>query len=194
MNERWFSMQESIAAITIILLITMVVIRSIQLKKHGIKAFKFGEMDKKDYMIPPFALLLLYVIFSNVINLPRLGTELFRNESVGWIGVILCILGLSLFLYSLISFGRSFRVGIDEDNPGSLITTGAFAISRNPIYTAFGLVLLGEFLIYPNWILLVYLIAGYWLFNRQVLLEEQSLVKIYGEEYKQYCKKVRRYL
>ena len=187
-------MQESIAAITIILLITMVVIRSIQLKKHGIKAFKFGEMDKKDYMIPPFALLLLYVIFSNVINLPRLGTELFRNESVGWIGVILCILGLSLFLYSLISFGRSFRVGIDEDNPGSLITTGAFAISRNPIYTAFGLVLLGEFLIYPNWILLVYLIAGYWLFNRQVLLEEQSLVKIYGEEYKQYCKKVRRYL
>ncbi|RJS50145.1 isoprenylcysteine carboxylmethyltransferase family protein [Bacillus sp. PK3_68] len=187
-------MQESIAVITIVLLITMVIIRSIQLKKLGIKAFKFGEMDRRDFIIPPFAVLLFYVIFSNIINLPRLGTELFRNESVGWIGVALCLLGLSLFLYSLISFGKSFRVGIDEDNPGSLITTGAFAISRNPIYTAFGLVLLGEFFIYPNWILLLYLIVGYWLFNRQVLLEEQSLMKIYGEEYKQYCKKVRRYL
>ncbi len=187
-------MQGNIAVTTIVLLITMVIIRSVQLKKFGIKAFKFGEMDKKDFIIPPFAFLLCYVIFSNAINLPQLGTELFRNEFVGWIGVVFCLLGLLLFLYSLISFGKSFRVGIDEDNPGSLITTGAFAISRNPIYTAFGLVLLGEFLIYPNWILLVYVIAGYWLFNRQVLLEEQSLIKIYGEEYKQYCKKVRRYL
>lgn len=187
-------MQAYIAVITIILLITMVIIRSIQLKRLGIKAFKFGEMDKKDFIIPPFALLLFYVIFSNTFNLPRLGTELFRNEFIGWIGTVLCLLGLFLFLYSLISFGKSFRVGIDEDHPGPLITTGAFAISRNPIYTAFGLVLLGEFLINPNWILLIYLIAGYWLFNRQVLLEEQSLMKIYGKEYKQYCKKVRRYL
>jgi protein-S-isoprenylcysteine O-methyltransferase Ste14 len=117
---------------------------------------------------------LLYVIFSNAFNLPRLGTELFKSEFAGWIGVVLCLLGLALFLYSLISFGKSFRVGVDEDNPGPLITTGAFAMSRNPIYTAFGLVLLGEFLIYPNWILLIYVIAGYWLFNRQVLIEEQS--------------------
>lgn len=85
-------------------------------------------------------------------------------------------------------------MGIDEDRPGPLITTGAFALCRNPIYTVFGLVLLGKLLIYPNWILLVYLIGGYWLINRQVLLEEQSLMKIYGEEYKQYCNKVRRYL
>ncbi|MCG7335047.1 isoprenylcysteine carboxylmethyltransferase family protein [Sporosarcina sp. ACRSM] len=187
-------MKGYIAVITIVLLIILVIIRSIQLKKLGIKAFKFGEMDKKDFIIPPFALLLFYVIFSNAFHLPRLGAELFRNEFVGWIGVVLCLLGLSLFLYSLISFGKSFRVGIDEDNPGPLITTGAFAISRNPIYTAFGLVLLGEFLIYPNWILLLYLMVGYWLFNRQVLLEEQSLRKIYGEEYQLYSKKVRRYL
>lgn len=86
------------------------------------------------------------------------------------------------------------RVGIDEDKPRALITTGTFSISRYPIYTAFGLVLLGEFLIYSNWILLLYFVVGYWLVNRQIILEEQSLVKIYGEEYKQYCKKVRRYL
>lgn len=52
-------MQEYIAAITIVLLIIMVIIRSIQLKRIGINAFKFGVMDKKDFIIPPFALLLL---------------------------------------------------------------------------------------------------------------------------------------
>lgn len=187
-------MQEYLAMITIVLLITMVLFRVSQLRKVGIKAMKFGEMDKKDYIIPPFALLLFYVIFSNTFNWPRLGAELFGSKSIGWVGVIFCFFGLSLFLYSLISFGKSFRVGIDEDDPGELITSGAFAISRNPIYTAFALVLLGQFLIYPNWILLLYLIIGFWLLNRQVRLEELSLKKIYGEEYELYCKKVRRYL
>lgn len=187
-------MQGYIAVTTITLFIILVIIRSIQLKKFGIKVFKFGKMDKKDFIIPPFALLLLYVIISNVFHLTRLGTELFYYEVVSWIGVVLCFGGLLLFVYSLLSFGKSFRVGIDEENPGSLITTGAFSISRNPIYTALGMVLLGEFLIYPNWIVLVYLILGFWLFNRQVLLEEQSLVKIYGEAYTQYCQHVRRYI
>ncbi|PIC56709.1 isoprenylcysteine carboxyl methyltransferase [Sporosarcina sp. P12(2017)] len=187
-------MQEYIAVAKITLLIILVIIRSIQLKKFGINVFKFGHMDKKDFIIPPFALLLLYIIISNAFNLPRLGTEIFNTGVVGWIGVALCFGGLLLFLYSLISFGKSFRVGIDEEYPGTLITTGAFSISRNPIYTAFGMVLCGEFLIYPNWILLLYLISAFWLFNRQVRLEEQSLVKIYGEEYVQYCQNVRRYI
>jgi len=187
-------LQKYIAAITIVLLIVLVICRLVQLKKLGIHAFKFGELDKKDFFIPPFALLLLYVIFSNAFNMPRLGTELFNNVIAGCIGVGLCALGIFLFLFGLMSFGHSFRVGIDEDTPGSLITNGAFAISRNPIYTAFGMVLLGEFLIYPNWILLLYLVAGYWLFHRQVLREEESLKKIYGEEFVSYCQKVRRYL
>nr|WP_280167657.1 isoprenylcysteine carboxylmethyltransferase family protein [Priestia megaterium]MDH3183453.1 isoprenylcysteine carboxylmethyltransferase family protein [Priestia megaterium] len=103
-------------------------------------------------------------------------------------------MGLVLFSLSIILFGKSFRVGIDEEKPGELITTGVFAISRNPIYTAFGFVLIGTFLILPNWILLLYVFAGVWLFNRQVQLEEKSLKKIYGEEYEAYCKKVRKYL
>ncbi|PID14507.1 isoprenylcysteine carboxyl methyltransferase [Sporosarcina sp. P34] len=187
-------MQGYIAVTTITLLIILVITRSIQLKKFGIKVVTFGKIDKKDFIIPPFALLLFYVIMSNVFHLPKLGTKLFTNEFIGWIGVFLCFGGLLLFVYSVLSFGESFRVGIDEENPGSLITTGAFSISRNPIYTAFGMVLLGEFLIYPNWIVLVYLIVGFWLFNRQVRLEEQSLVKIYGEAYTKYCQNVRRYL
>ena len=57
-------------------------------------------------------------------------------------------------------------------NADQLVTTGIFAFSRNPIYIAFGLILLGQFLVFPNWILLVYLGAGTWLFHRQVLREE----------------------
>lgn len=187
-------MQGYIAAATIVMLIILVMSRAFLLKRLGIKVFKFGEMDKKDFLIPPFALFFFYMVFAGAFGLPKPGAELFGSGITGWIGAALCLLGLLLFVFGLISFGRSFRVGIDEEHPGALVTSGVFAISRNPIYTAFGFVLLGLFMIFPNWILLLYLIAGIWLFNRQVLLEEESLKKIYGEEYRQYCKKVRRYL
>lgn len=108
--------------------------------------------------------------------------------------MVLCIAGILLFVYALISFGKSFRVGLDEDHPGELVTTGAFSISRNPIYAAFGLVLTGVFLIIPNWILLIYVLIGIWLLNRQILLEEKSLKKVYGEKYVEYCRRVRRFL
>jgi protein-S-isoprenylcysteine O-methyltransferase Ste14 len=110
------------------------------------------------------------------------------------VGVFLCFGGLILLLLSLVSFGKSFRVGIDVDHSGKLVTAGVFAFSRNPIYVAFRFVLLGQFLVFANWILLVYLAAGIWLFHRQVSREEEYLRKQYGHEYAEYCNGVRRYL
>ena len=97
-------------------------------------------------------------------------------------------------LVSLVSFGSSFRIGIDTDHPDKLVTSGVFALSRNPLYVAFWIVLFGQFLVIPNWILLVYLGAATWLFNRQVLREEEYLKEHYGREYLEYCNRVRRYL
>jgi protein-S-isoprenylcysteine O-methyltransferase Ste14 len=71
---------------------------------------------------------------------------------------------------------------------------GVFAFSRNPIYVAFAMVLIGEFFIFPNWIGLIYLVAAMWLVHRQVLREEEYLKGHYGRAYEQYCHGVRRYL
>ena len=119
--------------------------------------------------------------------------EFFSSDVISWVGVFFCFAGLLLFLLSLISFGNSFRVGIDEDNPDKLITTGVFSFSRNPIYVAFGSVLSGQFLVFPNWILLIYLGAATWLIHRQVLREEEFLKKHYGNKFLEYCDQVRRY-
>jgi hypothetical protein len=89
--------------------------------------------------------------------------------------VLFCLAGLFLLLWSLISFRKSFRIGIDTDHPDKLIVDGVFAFSRNPIYVAFVTVLIGEFLIFPNWISLIYLVAAAGLMHRQVLREEEYL-------------------
>ena len=188
-------MQRVLAALTIVLLLGMVLARTLMMNRKGIRAIHFGNIDKKDFLIPPFALFYFYVIFAGAFNLPAVSTqEFFHSEIISWFGVFLCLAGLLLLLWSLVSFGMSFRVGIDTDQPDKLATTGVFAFSRNPIYVAFWTVMIGEFLILPNWILLVYLAAAAWLFHRQVLREEAYLSKHYGREYSEYANRVRRYL
>ena len=54
--------------------------------------------------------------------------------------------------------------------------------------------LIGQFLVFPNWVPLIYLLAGAWLINRQVLREEKFLREHYGQEYDAYSRRVRRYL
>ena len=184
-----------LACLIIVLIIGMVLTRVLLLKKRGISAMQFGKIDRTDFLIPPFALIYFYLVFAAAFQLPTVSRqEFFHSTLVAWAGVFFCLAGLGLLLWSIISFSQSFRVGIDTEQPGILITSGAFAFSRNPIYIAFTLTLLGQFMIFPNWILLVYTGAALWLFHRQILREEVYLEKHYGMEFARYCNLVRRYL
>jgi protein-S-isoprenylcysteine O-methyltransferase Ste14 len=188
-------MQRYLAALTLPLLLGMVLTRVVWMKRTGTSAMHFGKIDKTDFFILPFALFYFYTVFAAAFNLPVVSTQtFFHSQVISWVGAVLCLGGLTLLLLSLVSFGKSFRVGIDVDHADKLVTTGVFALSRNPIYVAFGLVLLGQFLVFPNWILLVYLAAGIGLFHRQVLREEGFLRQQYCQEYAEYCNRVKRYL
>lgn len=188
-------MQNYLGALTIVLMLGMVWARILSMKRMGINTVHFGKRDKKDFLIPPFALFYFYLVFAAAFDWPTVSRqEFFRSGIVSWGGVLLCLGGLLLLLLSLVSFGRSFRVGIDAERLGKLVTTGVFSFSRNPIYVAFAFILLGQFLIFSNGILLVYLIAGAWLFHRQVSREEEYLKQHYGCGYSEYCGRVRRYL
>jgi protein-S-isoprenylcysteine O-methyltransferase Ste14 len=156
---------------------------------------KFGEIDRTDFLIPPFALFYFYIVFAAAFGLPSVSARpFFHSEPGAWVGVAACAAGLLLLLWSLISFRESFRIGIDTDRPDRLITSGIFALSRNPIYVAFAFILTGEFLIFPNAILLAYIVGFLLLVHRQVLREEDYLKAHYGQEYLDYCNRVRRYL
>lgn len=180
-----------IGAFTILLLFGMVLTRVFILKLGGIKAMHFGNLDRRDFLIPPFLLFYLYLVLSDAFHWSG---KLFQSEAAAWAGVFFCGGGLLLLLLSLVSFGRSFRVGIDVEHPDKLVTTGVFSISRNPIYLAFMFILVGQFLIFPDCIFLFYLIGAAALIHRQILREEACLKSLYGAEYTLYCNQVRRYL
>jgi protein-S-isoprenylcysteine O-methyltransferase Ste14 len=184
-----------LAALTMLLLLGMVWTRVLLLRRKGVKAVHFGNIDKKDFLIPPFALFYLYIVFGNAFGWPLPGHGQFFDSAFAALTGVLCFLaGLILLFLSLVAFGRSFRIGIDQDHSDKLVVTGVFGISRNPIYVAFWIILLGQFLVFPNLIPLIYLVAVTWLFHRQVLREEDFMRSNYGQQFADYCARVRRYL
>lgn len=109
-------------------------------------------------------------------------------------GMILIVIGFLIFVLALVAFGQSWRVGIDEQNPGDLITHGIFRISRNPIFLFIDLYFVGTFLINGSiFFLLIALVVVIGL-DYQIRQEENFLKINYGEAYTHYFENVARYL
>jgi protein-S-isoprenylcysteine O-methyltransferase Ste14 len=188
-------MPQYLAALMVVLLVGTVVSRAVLLSRTGTRAMHFGKLDKTDFLIPPVALFYFYTVFAAAFGWPLASSRrFFQSTTAAWFGVALCVVGVVILIASLVSFGKSFRVGIDVDKPGRLVTTGIFAVSRNPIYVGFFVLLVGQLLVFPNWVPLLYLVAATALFHRQVLREEGFMRQHYGQEYAEYCSHVRRYV
>ncbi len=147
----------------------------------------------------PIMFLLVYVALASALPIlpfiKFLLKPVVESNVLPWIGVFVSSIGVVAFALSLISFGNSFRMGIDTENPDKLVTTGIFSVSRNPMYTAFIFFFLGLILAHPN-IAFICVLFGLYIpiLHRQIIREEDFLKKHYGVDYSNYAKKVRRYL
>jgi protein-S-isoprenylcysteine O-methyltransferase Ste14 len=82
----------------------------------------------------------------------------------------------------------------DLEQPSTLVSSGPYAISRNPMYVGWTLLYLGGALITRNvWMVAsLPVVAGF--IHWEVLREEHALEQTFGEEYIRYRKQVRRYI
>ena len=83
---------------------------------------------------------------------------------------------------------------VDLEQPYTLISSGPYAISRNPMYIGWTLLYLGGSLVMRNaWIVASLPLVG-GIIHREVLREEHALQGAFGVEYSRYRKLVRRYI
>ena len=175
----------------------LIFIRTAILRKHGIRVMVFGQTDKNVYLFIFSIGVIAYVASANTFGLPIwsvLVRSFWNSHAPGWFGLFLCIISIVELLLTLASFGNSFRVGIDGDKPGKLITNGVFAISRNPVYVCLMILFIGLFLIHNNIAITATIMLFIPVVHRQIRKEEQFLASHYGAEYEEYCKKTRRYI
>ena len=110
------------------------------------------------------------------------------------LGAVFVGFGLIVFLLAFLSFGKSWRIGIDRQTPGTLVTSGVFGITRNPIYVAFHLYFIGIFLINGTLFFLVFALMAAVAVHFQIRREEEFLKRQYGESFQEYCRRTPRYL
>jgi protein-S-isoprenylcysteine O-methyltransferase Ste14 len=108
------------------------------------------------------------------------------------IGVTLMAAGVVLFVAATLNLGSSWRVGIEETARPGLVTTGLYAYTRNPIFLAMLVTLVGYVLTLPTRLSLVLLLAAYAGIRAQISAEEAYLSDAYGDAYRAYARRVGR--
>ncbi len=108
-------------------------------------------------------------------------------------GTVVVLFSLVLWITTLLHFNKSLRFGLDPKNPGKLITTGIFSVSRNPFFLSLDLYFAGIALILPDLFFISFAALAIISIHFFILKEEKFLLKIYGEDYKMYAEKTERY-
>lgn len=114
-----------------------------------------------------------------------------------WISRFLLLAAVILGVLSLLQFYRHSTT-VDPHNLDkitSVVTGGIYSISRNPMYLALMLLLIGLGIRLDNLVSLLFIPLFIWYMNRfQIVPEEEVLAEKFGEDYQKYKLKVRRWI
>lgn len=109
-------------------------------------------------------------------------------------GVLLLLVSLLWIALAQSQMGEAWRIGIDTQHQTPLVQKGVFRISRNPIFLGITVTLFGLFLTLPNALTLLAFVLGVVLIGVQVRLEEEYLAQVHPDAYREFRKRVRRWL
>ncbi len=144
-------------------------------------------------MNPPFYFIIIFlaaVAMHLVLDTNRL---IYPPYSYG--GVIFVLLGSIITIWADFLFKKTGTTVKPYERPCHLNISGPFLFSRNPMYLGFTLILLGEAILIGS--LLTFICPLIFMTLCQVLyihVEEKHLEDVFGNEYTDYKRRVRRWL
>ena len=147
------------------------------------------------WFFPPY-LVFLGLIISFLLEFLAYRNQIFDNSIIfRFLGIILTIAAILLFVKSV----RIFNLRKEKIHPRSISTQifkdGPFQFSRNPIYLAMFVLLIGVGLTLNSfWFLYSGLVVAIMIHYGVIIPEENYLEKEFGKDYLEYKKTVRRWL
>ena len=122
-------------------------------------------------------------------------TRLFPTIISIVIGTFFCSLSLPLIILALREFYKAKVIFDAKKASTSLITTSIYKSTRHPVYLSFILFYLGlSFLINSVWMLVMLVPAIYFIQKFNIEREEKLLEVKYGDEFRFYKARVRRWI
>jgi protein-S-isoprenylcysteine O-methyltransferase Ste14 len=155
--------------------------------EEGIRQKARSLADGQGYFL---ILLVLSVLFHIVVPV-----RVVLHAPFTFFGIILMGLGLVTAIRCRSLFLQNRTTLSPYESPAFLITTGPFRMSRNPVYLAMAAILLGTAVVMGTVVPFVF--TGLFILIMDLLFipdEEERLETIFGEEYRDYKKRVRRWI
>lgn len=113
------------------------------------------------------------------------------------VSILLVILAAIIGILAIYCFKKAQTTvnPIHPEKASSIVRSGIYHYSRNPMYLAMLLVVLAIAVYLQNIasFIIIPLFIGY-ITRYQIIPEERMLIKIFGDNFREYCKMVRRWL
>lgn len=143
-------------------------------------------------LLPPSLVLMLAAGQAAVTALP---TPTLHDGPWRWSGPAVIVSGAALTLTGARQFARRRTNIVTFDDPDVLVDDGLFAITRNPMYVGFTLMLVGGAVLSGAWLAWLgpvgfFAAADLW----YIPFEEARMRAVFGDEYERYGRRVGRWL
>lgn len=153
-------------------------------------------MKSLELMVPPVAVVLIFGMAMWLVE-RHLSWMEFRHPWSNAFAIMLAIMGVVVALLGVKEF-RKARTTVNPLSPGdttSIVKSGIYRYSRNPMYAGFLLVLVAWGLYLGNTLALLLVIGFVLYMNKfQIEPEERALANQFSEDYREYVRSVRRWL
>ena len=144
--------------------------------------------------IPPPIIALICIVI-NYLSTYLINPIKFKNIEI--IGGLILFLGVATAVLAIILFKKE-KTTVNPMKPEettTLITTGIFSITRNPMYLGLFFVTFSTVLFFGSWFGIIILMFFVWYITKfQIIPEEEAMEKLFGVKYDEYRQKVRRWI
>ncbi len=150
-------------------------------------------MSRSKIIIPPVYFLVTVVIMTVLNYFAPIRNIL--HPPVTYSGAIFIVIGFIITIWSAVLFNKAGTAIKPFDESTHLVTKGMYQVTRNPMYLGMVVILLGIALLFGTFTpfflipIFIWLIQTIFIGNEEIMME-----RIFGDEYREYKKRVRRWL
>ena len=119
----------------------------------------------------------------------------YQSDMTTWIGRAAIGFGIVLMGVSFVMFLQHKTSVVPKQTPRTIITIGPYKYSRNPIYVADAIVLIGYVLTLGSVISFLLVPAFAWVIRKRFINGEEAGIRAeFGQAYEDYCQQTRRWI
>ncbi len=117
------------------------------------------------------------------------------HPPVTYSGVIFIVIGLIITIWSAVLFNKAGTAIKPFEDSTQLVTQGMYQLTRNPMYLGMVMILLGIALLFGTLTPFIMIPIFVWLIQTIFIKNEEIVMeRTFGNEYREYKERVRRWL